>query len=210
MKVLIINGSPRPKGNTTKLLNETKDVFASLGVEVDAYSIAGKRISGCMACRYCHTHEGCAYHDEIDDLSKRFKEADGLVVASPVYYASPNGTLISLLDRLFQSSRFEKRYKVGAAFAIARRGGTTASFDVLNKYFTISGMPVASGDYWNNGFGGGAGEIALDAEGLRNARVVAKRMVFLMTAIAEAKKAHPELLQEEPKVATNFIRPKGE
>ena len=129
------------------------------------------------------------------------------MLVSPVYYSSPNGTLIALLDRLFQSGRVDKRYKVGAAFAVARRAGTGTSFEVLNKYFTISGMPVASGDYWNNGFGRLPGEIRYDEEGLRNARIVARRMTFLMKSIALGKKECPELLEEEPRVSTHFIKP---
>ena len=143
--------------------------------------------------------------DAVNEAAEKFKEADGLIVVSPVYYGSPNGTLISFLDRLFYSRYYPIAMKVGAAFAIARRGGTVASFDVLNKYFTISGMPVASGDYWNNGFGREKGEIEQDKEGLRNARVVAKRMVFLMKAIKDAKENYPDMLEDEPRVFTHFI-----
>jgi len=182
MKVLIINGSPRINGNSSILVKELKSIFDKENVEVDEYQIASKAIRGCMACGYCCTHGECVFKDDVNDLAKRFESADGLIVISPVYYGSANGSIISLLDRLFYSSHFSKRFKVGAAFAVARRGGTTATFDELNKYFTISQMPVASGRYWNNGFGLTEGQINQDEEGLQNARVVARNMVFLMKA----------------------------
>ena len=208
MKVLLINGSPRIGGNSSILLNEMIEVFKKHGVETEEVLVGNKDIRGCIACGSCFEHGECCFKDLVNEISLKFKDADGLVVAAPVYYGSPNGTVISFLDRLFRSSKFSKKMKVGAAFAIARRGGTTASFDVLNKYFTISGMPVASGDYWNNGFGLAPGEIKEDKEGLRNARVVAKRMVFLMNAIKDAKEKYPDLLVEEDRVATHFIKNK--
>jgi len=206
MKVLLINGSPRQQGNCTILLDEMRKVFASYDVEVDEIRVGNKDISGCLACGYCHTHGECVKKDIVNESQIKFKQADGIVIVSPVYYGCPNGTLISFLDRIFYSSNYSKKYKVGAAFAVARRGGTTASFDMLNKYFTIAGMPVASGDYWNNGFGREKGEIRQDLEGLRNARIVAQRMVFLMRAIKDAKENYPELLKEEERVWTHFIR----
>ncbi|MBO7377287.1 MAG: flavodoxin family protein, partial [Clostridia bacterium] len=159
MKVLILNGSPRAGGNSEKLIREMTDVFDSLGADYEVVSVGNKDIRGCIACGYCSTHDGCVFGDIVSEVAAKLKEADGLVLVSPVYYASPNGTLISLLDRLFHSRSYDLRMKIGAAFAIARRGGTSTAFDVLNKYFTISGMPVASGDYWNNGFGREKGEI---------------------------------------------------
>lgn len=208
MKVLIINSSPRSGGNSSILIEEMKNVFDSNNVEVDEIKIGNKDIRGCQACGYCHSHDGCVFKDIVNETAPLFEEADGLIVVSPVYFGSPNGTLISFLDRLFYSASFSKKYKVGAAFSIARRGGTTASFDVLNKYFTISGMPIASGDYWNNGFGREKGEINEDLEGLRNARIVAQRMVFLMNAIKDAKAKYPNLLEEEPRISTHFIKNK--
>lgn len=205
MRVLIINGSPRPSGNSAMLIRHMSGVFSSLGVETEVMDIGAKDIRGCIACRRCIELGRCVFNDAVNEAMEKFERCDGLIVVSPVYFASPNGNLISFLDRLFHGSSFSKRYKVGAAFVIARRGGTGTAFDVLNKYFTISGMPVVSGDYWNNGFGGAEGEIEQDKEGLRNARVVAKRMTFLMKAIADAKSAYPELLEEEPAVRTNFI-----
>lgn len=205
MKVLIINGSPRLKGNSSTLVNEMIGIFNKEGVEVDNYQIGAKAIRGCMACGYCYEHGECVFKDDVNDLAKRFEQADGLVVVSPVYYGSANGSIISLFDRLFYSSHFSKKFKVGAAFAIARRGGTTATFDELNKYFTISQMPIASGRYWNNGFGRSEGQINQDEEGLQNARVVARNMVFLMKAIKDAKEKYG-LPETEGTKFTHFIK----
>ena len=207
MKVLIFNGSPRQNGNSSLLINEMKNVFTSLDVECEILDIGNKDIRGCMACGYCAEHNGqCVFNDIVNVAQEKLKSSDGVIAVSPVYYASPNGTLISFLDRLFHSNRLDLRMKVGASFAVARRGGTSTTFDVLNKYFTISGMPVVSGDYWNNGFGLSKGQIEKDEEGLRNARVVAKRMVFLMKAIKDAKEKYPDLLLDEKRAATNFIK----
>ena len=205
MKVLIINGSPRVNGNNSQLIKEMTKIFEQEGVEVDLYQIGAKAIRGCMACGYCYEHGECVFKDDINGLVNRFEQADGLVVTSPVYYGSANGSVISLLDRLFYSSHFDKRFKVGAAFAIARRGGTTATFDELNKYFTINQMPVASGRYWNNGFGREPGQIEKDEEGLQNARVVARNMVFLMKAIKDAKDKYGLPEKEEVRF-THFIK----
>ena len=207
MKVLIINGSPRVKGNSSRLIKEITGVFDSLKVEYEVVQVGNKDIRGCIGCSTCKTKgEGCVFKDIVNETSPKLKEADGLIVVSPVYYGSPNGTLISFLDRLFYSCNFSLKMKVGAAFAVARRAGTTASFDMLNKYFTIAGMPVVSGDYWNNGYGREPGQIEQDKEGLRNARVVAKRMVFLMAAIKDAKEKYPDLLMDDPREWTHFIR----
>ena len=205
MKVLILNGSPRKNGNTTILLDEACKVFEKENIEYKIIEVGQKNIRGCMGCGYCSTHDECAIKDEVNEANAYLKDADGLLVASPVYYASPNGTLISFLDRLFYSCAFDLRMKVGAAFAVARRGGTETTFDVINKYFTISQMPIASGKYWNNGFGGAKGQSAEDKEGLQNARVVAKNMVFLMKSIALGKEqfGFPE---DEAKIFTNFIK----
>ncbi len=205
MKVLIINGSPRKDGNTERLIREAVGVFEREGVACDLYSLAGKAIRGCMACGYCHSHDGCVLADEVNVLAEKLAECDGLLVASPVYYGSANGSLIALLDRLFYSARCDKRMKVGAAFAVARRAGTTATFDELNKYFTISQMPVASGRYWNNGFGREKGEIEEDAEGLQNARITARNMVFLMRSVALGKEKYG-LPEPEEITPTHFVR----
>ncbi|MBP5255927.1 MAG: flavodoxin family protein [Clostridia bacterium] len=205
MKVLMINGSPRKDGNTSRLLGEAGKIVDAEGIGHVLYELGGKAIRGCAACGYCHSHGKYAFDDGVNELSRIFEECDGMIVASPVYYGSANGSLISLLDRLFYSSRFDKRMKVGAAFAVARRAGTTASFDELNKYFTISQMPVASGRYWNNGFGREKGDIENDGEGLQNARVVARNMVFLMRSIALGKEKYG-LPETEPVEFTHFIR----
>ena len=207
MKVLIINGSPRPRGNSSRLIKEITDVFDSLNAEYEVVQVGNKDIRGCIGCLTCKTKgEGCVFKDIVNETSPKLEAADGLIVVSPVYYGSPNGTLVSFLDRLFYSSNFSLKMKVGAAFAVARRAGTTASFDMLNKYFTIAGMPVVSGDYWNNGYGREPGQIEQDKEGLRNARVVAKRMVFLINAIKDAKEKYPDLLVDDPREWTHFIR----
>lgn len=205
MKILIINGSPRLNGNSSKLIDEITSIFESEGATVNKYQIGPNAIRGCMACNYCYEHHECVFKDDVNNLSKLFKEADGLVIVSPVYYGSANGSLISLLDRLFYSSHFDKRFKVGASFAIARRAGTTATFDELNKYFTINQMPIASGRYWNNGFGREKGQIELDEEGLQNARIVARNMLFLIKAISDAKEKYGLPKLEETKY-THFIK----
>ena len=205
MKVLIINGSPRKEGNSARLIKELTGVFTEENVDFEEYQVGAKDIRGCMACGYCYTHDGCVVKDDINELAKKLDESDGMVVVSPVYYGSANGSVISLLDRLFYSSHSDKRMKVGAAFAIARRAGTTATFDELNKYFTINQMPVASGRYWNNGFGREKAQIEGDAEGLQNARITARNMVFLMKSIALGKEAYG-LPKTEETMYTHFIK----
>ena len=206
MKVLIINGSPRQNGNCSYIVKELEETLNKHDVEAIKYQLGSKNIRGCMACGYCYSNGHCVFNDDVVELNKIFEEADGLIVISPVYYGSPNGSIISLLDRMFYSKNFSVKYKVGAAFAVARRAGTVASFDVLNKYFTISGMPLVSGDYWNNGFGREQGQIVEDKEGLRNARIIAQRMVFLMKAIKDSKGNYPDLLEEEDRIFTHFIK----
>ena len=206
MKVLIINSSPRKDGNSSLLINEIEKVFKENDIEYEVLLIGNKNIRGCIACNYCSDNGECVFKDDINKAGKILKESDGLVLVSPVYYGSPNGTLISFLDRLFYSANYDLRMKVGASFSIARRAGATSSVDVLNKYFTISGMPIASGDYWNNAFGAKKGEVLSDEEGLRNARVVAKRMIFLMKSINDGKEKYGNLLIDEERKRTNFIK----
>lgn len=205
MKVLMINGSPHAKGSVFTALEEMKKIFEENGIEVSYLHIGNKAIRGCIACGSCRKTGVCTFDDEVNEAAALFKEADGLVVGSPVYYASANGTVLSFLDRLFYSSSFDKTMKVGAAVASARRGGLTATFDGLNKYFTISGMPVVSGQYWNGIHGNNAQEAQQDAEGLQMMRTLAKNMVFLMKSIALGKEAYG-LPEKEPRVSTNFIR----
>ena len=188
MKVLLINGSPHKEGNTAYALNQMAEVFADCNVECEILQVGSQAIRGCVGCGSCYKTRKCVFDDLVNETAARFAEFDGIVVGSPVYYASPNGTLISFLDRLFYSTgHIDKRMKVGAAVVCARRGGCTASMDVLNKYFTISSMPVASSTYWNQIHGAKPGEAAMDAEGIRTMRNLAKNMVFLMNAIAAEK-----------------------
>ena len=203
MKVLIINGSPHHSGNTARALAEMVKVFEAEGIEAETVHIGQLAIPGCRACNACKQTGRCFTDDIVNEVASKFEKADALVLGSPVYYASANGTLISFLDRLFVSSHFDKTMKVGAAVVVARRAGTTATFDELNKYFTISGMPVASGPYWNNVFGGAPGEAEGDAEGLQTVRSVARNMSFLVKSIALGKEKYG-LPEKEDKVKTNF------
>lgn len=205
MKVLLINGSPRRDGNTAVALGEMVKIFEAEGIESEIVTIGAQVVRGCIACDCCKTLGKCAYDDIVNQIAPKFEEADGLVIGSPVYYGSANGSMISLLDRLFVSTHFDKTMKVGASVAIARRSGTTATFDELNKYLTICGMAVASGSYWNNAYGGARGEAACDEEGLQTMRVLARNMVFLMRSIALGKEKYG-LPEKEAKTKTNFIR----
>lgn len=205
MKVLIINGSPRMNGNTSIAINEVKKVLEEEKIEVEVVHIGNKDIRGCIACGYCYSHGKCVFNDLVNEVSNKFKEADGLIVASPVYYASANGTLISFLDRLFYSSSFDKSFKVGASIAVARRGGTSATFDELNKYFTISNMPIASSQYWNSVHGRLEGEALNDLEGLQTMRTLARNMVFLMRSIELGKEKYGLPIKEDH-ISTNFIK----
>ena len=206
MKVLLINGSPHKNGNTVFALNQMAEVFADAGAETEILQVGSEAVRGCTGCGSCYKTHKCVFEDLVNETAARLPEFDGIVVGSPVYYASPNGTLLSFLDRLFYSTgHIDKRMKVGASVVCARRGGCTAAMDVLNKYFTISSMPVASSTYWNQIHGAKAGEAAMDAEGIRTMRNLAKNMVFLMKAIAQEKEANG-LPEPEKKVSTNFIR----
>ena len=205
MKVLMINGSPRVGGNTAIALKEMEKVFVKNGIEVETMQIGNKAIRGCIACGTCAAKGQCVFDDAVNEAAPKFTEADGLVIASPVYYASANGTLVSFLDRLFYSCHCDKRMKVGAAVAVARRGGLSATFDELNKYFTINSMPVAASNYWNSVHGGAKGDAEQDAEGLQTVRVLAENMSFLMKSIALGKE-QIGLPESEPKTFTSFIR----
>ena len=205
MKVLMLNGSPRANGNTSTALKEMETVFLQEGIEVETVLVGNQAIRGCIACGGCRRQNGCVFDDVVNELAPKFRDCDGLVVASPVYYASANATLIAVLDRLFHSTRFPKTMKVGAAVTIARRGGCSATFDELNKYFTISGMPVASSQYWNSVHGGAPGEATQDAEGMQTMRTLARNMTFLMKSIALGKEAYG-LPEKESPARTNFIR----
>ena len=205
MKVLIINGSPRVNGNTSIALAEMEKVFAQEGIKTEVVQIGQKDIRGCIACGHCYEAGKCVFDDIVNEYASKFEACDGLVVASPVYYASANATLIAFLDRLFYSTSFSKAMKVGASVAVARRGGASSTFDELNKYFTIAGMPVASSQYWNSVHGCSKGEAAEDAEGLQTMRTLARNMSFLMKSIALGKEKYG-LPEKEESIATNFIR----
>lgn len=205
MKVLMINGSPHGKGNTAVALHEMEKIFAEQGIETEILHIGNQSIRGCIACYSCAKTGRCVFDDQVNAAAAKFEEADGLIVGSPVYYASANATLIAFLDRLFYSTHFDKRMKVGAAVAAARRGGLTSTFDQLNKYFTICGMPVASGQYWNGIHGRMPGEAEQDGEGLQTMRTLARNMAFLMKSISLGKQQYG-LPEQEKVVRTNFIR----
>ena len=205
MKVLMINGSPRVDGNTSIALKEMEQVFLQEGIEVETVQVGNQAVRGCIACGYCGKNGKCVFDDVVNELAPKFEEADGLVVASPVYYASANATLIAVLDRLFYSTHSDKTMKVGASVVCARRGGCSATFDELNKYFTISNMPVAPSQYWNSIHGREKGEAVQDEEGKQTMRVLARNMSFLMKSIALGKEQFG-LPEKEERVATHFIR----
>lgn len=205
LKVLLLNGSPRPNGNTAVALKEMEKVFNENGVDTEIVNVGNRDVRGCVDCNGCATKGKCVFDDVVNEIAPKFEEADGLVVASPVYFASANATLIACLDRLFYSTGFDKTMKVGASVVCARRGGCSATFDELNKYFTISDMPVASSTYWNSIHGRTPGEAEQDGEGLFTMRSLARNMTFLMKSIALGKEQFG-LPEKEKRVATNFIR----
>ncbi len=205
MKVLMLNGSPRPEGNTSIALREMKQVFQAEGVDAELVQVGNQDIRSCIACSGCAKLGRCVFNDVVNELAPKFEASDGLVVGSPVYYASANATLVALLTRLFYSTPFDKTMKVGASVVVARRGGLSATFDELNKFFTISGMPVASSQYWNSVHGRLPGEAAQDAEGLQTMRALARNMTFLMKSIALGREKYG-LPKKEPQQVTNFIR----
>lgn len=205
MKVLMINGSPRANGNTAAALGEMEKIFAQEGVETEVLHIGSQAVRGCVGCLQCAEKGRCVFDDAVNQAAPKFEACDGLVVGSPVYYASANATLVAFLTRLFYSAGFDKTMKVGASVVAARRGGLSAAFDELNKFFTISGMPVASGQYWNSVHGAAPGEATGDLEGMQSMRTLARNMVFLMRGIALAKEKYGLPERESPQ-KTNFIR----
>ena len=205
MKVLIINGSPKPEGNTAAALAEVAKALEEGGIETETIHMGNKAIRGCIACGTCMKTGKCAINDIVNEVASKFEAADGLVVGSPVYYASANATLVALLTRLFYSTRFDKTMKVGAAVVVARRGGCSSTFDELNKFFTISGMPVVSSRYWNSVHGRLPGEAAQDTEGMQVMRTLGRNMAFLIKSIALGKEQYGLPAAEQP-VMTSFIR----
>ena len=205
MKVLMINGSPRKNGNTSIALGEMERIFQEEGIQVETVQLGTQDIRGCIACLSCKKKGKCVFDDLVNQIAPQFEAADGLVIATPVYFASANGSLISFIDRLFYSTLFDKTMKVGAAVAVARRGGVSATYDELNKYFAISGMPIATGQYWNAVYGAAPGESAQDGEGMQTMRTLARNMAFLMKSIALGKERFGVPEREEFQ-RTNFIR----
>lgn len=205
MKVLLLNGSPHKEGCTFVALNEMIRVFSEEGIETELIQVGSQPVRGCVACGYCAKNHKCVQNDIVNEIASKFEQADGLVVGSPVYYAGPNATLTAALDRLFYSSPFSKALKVGAAVTSCRRGGNETTFDRLNKYFGIAGMPIAGGQYWNGIHGKNADEARRDAEGLQSMRTLARQMAFLMKSIELGKQTYGEP-EREPHVFTNFIR----
>ena len=205
MKVLMLNGSPRANGNTAAALEEMASVFRQEGIEAEIVHVGNLPIRGCTACGGCYKTGKCIFDDPVNEVAEKFREADGLVLGSPVYYASANATLMAFVQRLFYSTRFPKTMKVGASVCAARRGGLSAAYDEMNKFFGISGMPIASGQYWNSVHGGAPGEAARDEEGMQGMRTLAKNMTFLMKSIALGKEAYG-LPEKEKGIFTNFIR----
>lgn len=205
MKVLLINGSPRVGGNTALALEEMVKVFEKHGVECETVQVGGLAVKDCLSCNYCYKNGKCAIDDIVNELALKFEECDGLVVGSPVYYAGPNAALCSILDRLFYSTNFDKTMKVGAAICAARRGGLSAAFDRLNKYFTISSMAVAGSQYWNGVHGRRIGEAPQDSEGMQTMRTLAENMTFLMKSIALGKEKYG-LPEKEAHISTDFLK----
>lgn len=204
-KVLILNGSPHPKGCTARALKEVEKVLQEEGMETETIQVGSQPVRGCIACKSCYRNGKCVFDDLVNQIAPKFEKADGLLIGSPVYYASANGTLISFLDRLFYSTHFDKAFKVGAAIVSARRGGCSATYDELNKYFTISQMMVASSQYWNQVHGNTPEEVEQDSEGLQTMRTLGRNMAFLIKAIDLGKEKYG-LPEREKKISTNFIR----
>lgn len=205
MKVLLINGSPNAKGCTYTALEEVSKTLNQEGIETEIIHVGNKDIRGCIACRKCKTNGKCVFNDIVNEVAPKFNECDGIIIGSPVYYASANGTLISFIDRLFYSMPADKTMKVGVAVVSCRRGGNTTTFDEINKYFTISGMPVASSQYWNMVHGNSPEEVKQDLEGMQTMRTLGKNMAFLMKSIQLGKEQFG-LPEKEPHIFTNFIR----
>lgn len=205
MKVLIINGSPRPQSNTAIAIKAAQKIFKAENIDTEVFQVGNMAVRGCLACGHCIKAGKCVFDDIVNELAPKFEAADGLIVASPVYFASANATLIAVLDRLFFSTNFDKTMKVGASIVCARRGGCSATFDELNKYFTISGMPIVSSQYWNSIYGCNPGEAEQDEEGKQTMRTLARNMSFLIKSIALGKKQF-NLPQQEEHLVTSFIR----
>lgn len=205
MKVILINGSPNAKGCTYTALEEVSKTLNIEGIETEIIHVGHKDIRGCIGCRQCKSIKKCVFDDLVNEVAPKFKECDGIIIGSPVYFASANGTLVSFIDRLFYSMTEDKTMKVGAAVVSCRRGGNSATFDELNKYFTISGMPVVSSQYWNMVHGNSPEEVKQDLEGLQTMRTLGRNMAFLIKSIQLGKEQFG-LPEKEEHTFTNFIR----
>ena len=205
MKVLMINGSPRPNGCVGRALKEMEAVFAAEGIETVTLCVGNKDVRGCLACCKCGDLGKCVFNDIVNEAAAEFESADGLVLGSPVYYAHANGGLLAFADRLFYSTPFNKSMKVGAAVVSSRRAGSTSAFDDINKYFTIAGMPIASSSYWNEVHGFSAADVERDLEGLQTMRNLARNMAFLIKSIALGKEAYG-LPEKEKGQFTSFLQ----
>lgn len=203
--ILLINGSPRANGNTSIALKEMMSIFDKENVENELIQVGNLVIPGCLACNYCYKNQRCVKDDIVNKVAEKFEKADGIVIGSPVYYAGANGTLLSFLQRLFYSTSFDKSMKVGCSVVCCRRGGASSTFDILNKFFTISNMPIVSSQYWNSIHGAKIGEAKEDLEGLQTMRTLAKNMVYLINAIKKQKEDN-DLPEKEKHLWTNFIR----
>ena len=203
LKVVMLNGSPRPNGNIALAFREMEQVFAENDVDYENILLGRMDVRGCITCETCRKNGKCVFNDVVNEVAEKFERADGLVIGSPVYYGSANGTIMSALQRLFYSTHFDKSFKVGASVVSARRSGCTATFDELNKFYTLSNMPIATSQYWNNIYGWEPGEGEIDAEGKQVMRVLARNMVFLMKSIELGKK-QIGLPETENRVWTNF------
>lgn len=187
MKVLLLNGSPRINGCTARALKEVEETLNKEGIETETIQVGNKEIRGCISCGSCGKNGKCVFDDLVNEVAVKFEKADGMIVGTPVYYAGSNGTLLSLLDRLFYSSHFNKSMKVGAAVLSSRRAGSTSAFDEINKYFTISNMPIVSSTYWNEVHGFSAEDVEKDLEGLQTMRNLARNMAFMIKSIELGK-----------------------
>ena len=203
MKILILNGSPNVNGCTARALKEVEDILNAEGIQTETIQVGRESIRGCLACRYCKTNNKCVLNDVVNVVAEKFENADGLLVGTPTYYAGSNGNLISLLDRLFYSTSFNKTMKVGAAVVSSRRGGSTSAFDEINKYFTICGMPIVSSTYWNEVHGNHPSEVEKDLEGLQTMRNLGRNMAFLVKSINLGKSKYG-LPEKERNYYTSF------
>ena len=209
MKVLLVNGSPHEKGCTYTALTVVAEALNKEGIETEIFHIGSDPISGCRGCGACRKQKlgKCVVDDIVNVFGEKAKEADGFVFGSPVHYASSCGTLSAFMDRLFYSTgKDTMRLKPAAAVASARRAGTTATLDIINKYFTISEMPVVSSRYWNMVHGSTPDDVMKDEEGVATMRILGKNMAYLLKALDAAKKAGIPRPEQEPNVRTNFIR----